>query len=353
MDCPGASWSVQAGLRAAHAGQRPCNVAGSPGNSSAEQGSWSAAPPGSGRHAAHVHNHCTVGSVPSRGRGPAGPGGAQGVLPHACCAVGSVHSRGVCAGPRGAGRGRWGPRGMSCRMPAALWAACTAGPRAQGPGEWEGRYYTYAVRVFSHWSSAIEDFEVTDPYSLSLAADGARTQAGPRSHRFTQVDQIPACLSWSCMSRIGLGTPACRLSLAADGARTLAGPRSHRPTQVDQIPACLCWSCMSRIGLGTAACSLSLAAGGARTQAGPICPTCWAPLRCIRAHKAGLPAVAWIRTRLCACQTGCCTSVAACWHTQPEPGSGWGARRRAPSMRFPAFCWERAAPTPVGVWAPV
>ena len=34
----------------------------------------------------------------------------------------------------------------------------------------------YKVRVFSHWSSAIEDFQVTDPYSLSLAADGARTQ---------------------------------------------------------------------------------------------------------------------------------------------------------------------------------
>ena len=46
----------------------------------------------------------------------------------------------------------------------------------QGPAEWEGRYYVYRVRVFSHWSGAVEDFEVTDPYSLSLAADGARTQ---------------------------------------------------------------------------------------------------------------------------------------------------------------------------------
>ena len=34
----------------------------------------------------------------------------------------------------------------------------------------------YRVRVFSHWSGAVEEFEVTDPYSLSLAADGARTQ---------------------------------------------------------------------------------------------------------------------------------------------------------------------------------
>ena len=49
----------------------------------------------------------------------------------------------------------------------------------QGPPEWEGRYYTYGVRVFSHWSGCMEDFEVTDLYSLSLAADGARTQAGP------------------------------------------------------------------------------------------------------------------------------------------------------------------------------
>ena len=47
----------------------------------------------------------------------------------------------------------------------------------QGPGSWEGRYYVYRVRVFSHWSRQVEDFEVTDPYSLSLAADGARTQA--------------------------------------------------------------------------------------------------------------------------------------------------------------------------------
>ena len=49
----------------------------------------------------------------------------------------------------------------------------------QGPSAWEGRYYVYKVKVFSHWSGAIEDFEVTDPYSLSLAADGARTQVSP------------------------------------------------------------------------------------------------------------------------------------------------------------------------------
>ena len=47
----------------------------------------------------------------------------------------------------------------------------------QGPGEWLWRYYTFRIRVFSHWSLRVETFEVTDPYSHSLAADGARTQA--------------------------------------------------------------------------------------------------------------------------------------------------------------------------------
>ncbi|KAK9797016.1 hypothetical protein WJX73_006576 [Symbiochloris irregularis] len=47
---------------------------------------------------------------------------------------------------------------------------------AEGPAEWLWRYYTYRVRVFSHWSNQVETFEVTDPCSRSLAADGARTQ---------------------------------------------------------------------------------------------------------------------------------------------------------------------------------
>ena len=45
----------------------------------------------------------------------------------------------------------------------------------------------YRVRVFSHWSGAVEDFEVTDPYSLSLAADGARTQVTGQGLGFKDI----------------------------------------------------------------------------------------------------------------------------------------------------------------------
>lgn len=46
----------------------------------------------------------------------------------------------------------------------------------QGPSSWLGKYYKYCVRVYSPWSRKIETLEATDPYSRSLAADGARSQ---------------------------------------------------------------------------------------------------------------------------------------------------------------------------------
>ena len=47
----------------------------------------------------------------------------------------------------------------------------------QGPSDWLGKYYKYRLRVFSPWSRTVETLETTDPYSRSVAADGARTQA--------------------------------------------------------------------------------------------------------------------------------------------------------------------------------
>ena len=49
----------------------------------------------------------------------------------------------------------------------------------QGEKAWLGRYYTYRLRVYSPYSCGVETFQTTDPYSGSLAADGARTQANP------------------------------------------------------------------------------------------------------------------------------------------------------------------------------
>ena len=48
----------------------------------------------------------------------------------------------------------------------------------QGPASWSGKYYKYRLEVYSPWSQRMEVLEATDPYSRSLAADGARTQVG-------------------------------------------------------------------------------------------------------------------------------------------------------------------------------
>ena len=46
----------------------------------------------------------------------------------------------------------------------------------QVPDSWLWKYYTYRVQVYDVWTQQMQTFETTDPYSYSLAADGARTQ---------------------------------------------------------------------------------------------------------------------------------------------------------------------------------
>lgn len=47
---------------------------------------------------------------------------------------------------------------------------------ASGPATWRERYYLYEITVFAPSTGAIETVRVTDPYSRSLARDGARSQ---------------------------------------------------------------------------------------------------------------------------------------------------------------------------------
>ncbi|KAK9903518.1 hypothetical protein WJX75_007894 [Coccomyxa subellipsoidea] len=68
-----------------------------------------------------------------------------------------------------------GPRGGQAQV--LPMSAGTSGTwTAFGPAEWVGKYYKYRVKVYSPWSRKVEVLEATDPYSRSLAADGARTQ---------------------------------------------------------------------------------------------------------------------------------------------------------------------------------
>ena len=46
----------------------------------------------------------------------------------------------------------------------------------QGPASWRGKYYQYRITVFCPDSQQVETLTTTDPYSLSLAADGTHTQ---------------------------------------------------------------------------------------------------------------------------------------------------------------------------------
>ncbi len=46
----------------------------------------------------------------------------------------------------------------------------------QTSDSWLWRYYKYLVTVYCPWTRRIQAVEVTDPYSVSLAADGERTQ---------------------------------------------------------------------------------------------------------------------------------------------------------------------------------
>ncbi|DBA74854.1 TPA: cytochrome c oxidase subunit 1 [Trebouxia sp. C0005] len=46
----------------------------------------------------------------------------------------------------------------------------------RGPTSWRGKYYQYRITVFCPDSQQVETLTTTDPYSLSLAADGTHTQ---------------------------------------------------------------------------------------------------------------------------------------------------------------------------------
>ena len=52
---------------------------------------------------------------------------------------------------------------------------------------WLWKYYTYRIQVYDVWTLKVQTFHTTDPYSRSLAADGARTQvcfrSAPKSRR--------------------------------------------------------------------------------------------------------------------------------------------------------------------------
>lgn len=48
--------------------------------------------------------------------------------------------------------------------------------RIQGPATWQGQYYRYEVEVYAPYTGQIEHFQVTDPYSLSLARNSSHSQ---------------------------------------------------------------------------------------------------------------------------------------------------------------------------------
>ena len=68
----------------------------------------------------------------------------------------------------------------------------------QGPASWSSKYYKYRLEVYSPWSQRMEILEATDPYSRSLAADGARTQVWVcwRMHRLSSASVSSQCLAW-------------------------------------------------------------------------------------------------------------------------------------------------------------
>jgi pullulanase/glycogen debranching enzyme len=46
----------------------------------------------------------------------------------------------------------------------------------EGSPDWDRMYYTFNIRVYHHESGHIENFEVTDPYSVSLSAGSRQSQ---------------------------------------------------------------------------------------------------------------------------------------------------------------------------------
>ena len=46
----------------------------------------------------------------------------------------------------------------------------------EGPNEWDRLFYTFNIRVYHHESGFIEEYEVTDPYSVSLSTGSRQSQ---------------------------------------------------------------------------------------------------------------------------------------------------------------------------------
>ena len=47
---------------------------------------------------------------------------------------------------------------------------------ADGPSEWEGKYYLYSVRVWVPADAAVDTNLTSDPYSIDLALNGAKSR---------------------------------------------------------------------------------------------------------------------------------------------------------------------------------
>ena len=61
----------------------------------------------------------------------------------------------------------------------------------QGPASWLGKFYQYRITVFCPDRQRVETLTTTDPYSLSLAADGTHTQASCSTT--VKIDISQAC----------------------------------------------------------------------------------------------------------------------------------------------------------------
>ena len=83
----------------------------------------------------------------------------------------------------------------------------------QGPVSWRGKYYQYRIVVFCPDSQQVQTLITTDPYSLSLAADGTHSQARSTAHTcvkllpsmVTSLDEdeskaLEECIKCLCMS---------------------------------------------------------------------------------------------------------------------------------------------------------
>uniref|UniRef100_A0A061RDX2 Alpha--glucosidase n=1 Tax=Tetraselmis sp. GSL018 TaxID=582737 RepID=A0A061RDX2_9CHLO len=64
---------------------------------------------------------------------------------------------------------------MECDPESGAWLA-------EGPREWEWSFYNFRVTVYCPWTQQVEVSVTTDPYSRSLAADGARSQIVDLEH---------------------------------------------------------------------------------------------------------------------------------------------------------------------------